>query len=504
MRHCSSPADRIDWICRLLRGEGMYGGVTEMSRWTGVSRQTLTCWRTQGRQALSAVVSPPRPTSPAPAPDVARAILTLLVNGHASYRGIQHCLAELLGSTVSLGTISGVVREAGRRAQAWLATLTPPQACALAVDELFGHDHQHAYLSAVDATTGVVWATVGPLAPDTESWTLLLWEMAAHGVTWNRLVHDGGAAVGAACAAVAPAGVPGRDVWHVLARCRAVLPRLERAVAAARQRLDRVARYEAAVAAGQRPRQRPPTTTAAAHAEVVAHLARTATDLRYLTGEIGELLQVVLLVGERLRPAAARRADLEAAVALLAEVGATAPAAVQRDVDGLHTHLREALPGLLVWAEALDPVQQDLTAVLGDAGVALVGWAWRHRDVLGPTPAELLAGLPPGWHPAARVLLAAWDGAVRASSLVETWHSLLRPHLAVHRTLPVGLLAVLAAWHNHRVVPRGVHAGSSPLQRSGLVDSPTDWLSALGYPPPTTITALPVRPVKPGREEVAA
>ncbi len=74
---------------------------------------------------------------------------------------------------------------------------------------------------------------------------------------------------------------------------------------------------------------------------------------------------------------------------------------------------------------------------------------------------------------------------MRASSLVESWH------MAVHRTLSPGLLALLAVYHNHRVAPRGVHAGQNPLQRSGLADAPTDWLVALGYPPVPPATAVP-------------
>jgi hypothetical protein len=47
------------------------------------------------------------------------------------------------------------------------------------------------------------------------------------------------------------------------------------------------------------------------------------------------------------------------------------------------------------------------------------------------------------------------------------------------------LLAVLAVWHNHRVAPRGLHQGQSPLQRSGFSAVESDWLVALGYPPAT-------------------
>jgi hypothetical protein len=86
---------------------------------------------------------------------------------------------------------------------------------------------------------------------------------------------------------------------------------------------------------------------------------------------------------------------------------------------------------------------------------------------------------------------------VRASSAVETWHSFLRPHLAVQRTLSPGLLALLAVYDNHHVATRGLHAGQSPLQRSGLPDAPADWLDALGYPPASPATAVRTRRVDP-------
>ncbi len=161
------------------------------------------------------------------------------------------------------------------------------------------------------------------------------------------------------------------------------------------------------------------------------------------------------------------------------------PGASRHDLTHLHTALERALPGLLVFAAPLDGVQQEARARRGRDALSTLAWAWQRRAILGPRPQDLLALLPETWRPVATVLLTAWDGAVRASSAVENWHSVLRPHLAVHRTLPSGLLALLAVWHNHQVSPRGLHQGQSPLQRSGLPTVPTDWLVALGYPPTT-------------------
>src|SRR5260370_105928 len=105
------------------------------------------------------------------------------------------------------------------------------------------------------------------------------------------------------------------------------------------------------------------------------------------------------------------------------------------------------------------------------------------RAVVGPIAKELLASVAGDWRPIAAPLLAAWEAAVRASSAVENWHSVLRPYLAVHRSLSSGMVALLAVWHNHRIAGRGLHRGQSPLMRSGMTQASSDWLVALGYPP---------------------
>jgi len=123
-----------------------------------------------------------------------------------------------------------------------------------------------------------------------------------------------------------------------------------------------------------------------------------------------------------------------------------------------------------------------------------LAWAWPRRALLGPTRKDLLALLPLPWQALTTALYDAWEAVVRASSAVETWHSVLRPHLAVHRTLPPGMLALLTVWHNHQVSPRGLHHDQSPLQRSGLTTAPTDWLTALGYPPAAALIPPPDAP----------
>ncbi len=144
---------------------------------------------------------------------------------------------------------------------------------------------------------------------------------------------------------------------------------------------------------------------------------------------------------------------------------------MQHELVRLVNRLDAALPQLMLFAPALDGLQEQVGHALGPSALHLLGWAWQRRGILGPSIKALLSGVPADWQPVAAPLLAAWEAAVRASSAVENWHSVLRPYLAVHRTLSTGMVALLAVWHNHRIAERGLHRGQSPLMRSRMKES---------------------------------
>lgn len=502
-RHPSTPVQRAAGVACMIAHAGEYGVVTEVSRALGVSRQTLYTWCDRGLAALVAALTP-APAAEVVPPTLERAILTLLVEGHASVRGIQTCLRTLQHRTVRLETIVAVIAEAERRALAWLTRHAPADARTVALDEIYGNNRHGGYLSVVDTASLAVWAAVGPLPVDGESWTLLLWLAQEQGLHLAATVHDGGAALQAGVAAGAPQVPHGRDVWHLLHRCAQGQGRLDRRVAEETTRLATVERRAARLAEGKRPRGRPPTTDVAAQIARLAQASRTAEGVRYVSHELHRLVEVVVVDHRGVLDDTTRRQEIEAALALLAEVGAAALPAQQAEVAGLHRQFTQALPGLLAFAAPLAALQRDVATVLGATALTLVGWAWQRRAILGPTTDELVAGFAPAWQPAVWGLVTAWARAVRASSAAETWHSLLRPHLAVHRTLSDGLLALLAVWHNHRVFRRGSRQGQSPLQVSGLTEAPTDWLVALGYPPADSVAPTTVRPADPRPLALAA
>jgi Transposase, Mutator family len=480
--HSSTPSQRLRWVSTLLAQEGRYGVVSQMSRSHDVSRQTLYSWKEKGQAALEAALAPKHEPS-ALGQQLERAVLTLLVEGHASYRGIQRCLEMLLGVHGSRGKIAAVIQSAGQRAQQWMGRQVPATARGLALDELYGSTHGEAYLNVVDVHSGVVWASTSLVGVDGESWTLLLWQLEEQGIHGQTVVSDGGRAIGEAVATVTPECPHQRDVWHLLRACQQVQARLDRQAEGLRQQTAVVARQAARVAAGKRPRGRCPKSDVDAHAAQVAQAEYACEGLRYLSGELRHLLGVVVLTAVGLMPSSVRQGELEALVALLDELSHVAPDSMQHELVRLVTLLGAALPQLVLFAPGLDALQEQACQALGPSALHLLGWAWQRRAILGPTTKELLESVPADWRPVAAPLLAAWEAAVRASSAVENWHSVLRPYLAVHRSLSSGMVALLAVWHNHRIAERGLHRGQSPLMRSRMTQASPDWLVALGYPP---------------------
>lgn len=497
-RHGSTAEQQLQWSAEMIAHAGTYGLITRLSRESGLSRPTLYALKRRAQAALQQTFAPP-PPAPLPVPALERHVLTLLVHAHATARGIQTCLRTLTAQGLSMPTIVTILHQAQARASGWMTTQVPATPRALALDELYANNRTGAYLHVVDVHSGAVWAAEGPLPADAESWTLVLWSLQDRGLVWDRLVGDHGAALYAGAQAVSPDVPFQRDVWHELDRCAHVQARLARAVTQLTDRTAAVARQAARVAAGQRPRGRQPQADVAAHAAAVAQAQRVADAVNFLTQELRRLWEVVVIDRRGLLTQAQRQHDLDAVMTLLAEVAATAPPPQRDQIQGLAKTITAALPHLLTFGDHLDQVHADLAAVLPPAQQALLGWAWLRRKTLGWDRATILAAVPEGWRAAGRILLHTWDDAVRVSSAVERWHSILRPHVAVHRTLTTGMLALLAVWHNHRVFTRGINKGKSPLQLSGMTEAPTDWLVALGYPP----VAAPMQPDQPGAAAMA-
>jgi len=515
--HYSTTEQRVQIVSELLANAGQYGMVSSVSRRYEVSRETLYTWKREGKEALKAVFTAKEQPGGQEI-SLERAVLTLLTEGHASYRGIQVCLESLLGIPISIGKIAAIVQEAGRKAQAWMEHQVPGGKRALAIDEQYSHKRGEGYLNIVDVHSGLVLASVPPVKVDGDSWKILLWQMEEQGIKWYMIVSDGGRAIQDAVDDFQPLqdktqeilSKPAhqRDTWHVSDECRKVQYRLDRQVQKWKEQTKTVERQAARVAAGKRPRGVNPKTDVQAHAALVSRAEYVANSVRYLRHELQRFLAVVVLSTTpepSLLLSHQRSEELDVLLDLLTDLREVAPAPMRSHIDGLYTHIKSALPRLVSFVADLDEVQQKALQEIGPAAVHLIGWAWLHRTILGERSQLQISDFPQEWHENVRELLSAWDLTVRASSCVENWHSVLRPFLAVHRSLSAAMLALLAVWHNHRVAPRGLHQGQSPIQRSGIQKDATDWLVALGYPPASPTPAVrPLVSAKPEQGILAA
>src|SRR5260221_5603757 len=215
MNHCSTAQQRSEWISQLLVPQPAHGLLSQLSRTHQIARQTLYRWKVKGAQALQAALEP----SHGPVKrtiQVQEQVLNLLIEAHASYRAIQACLLKLCGMRLSLGSITAIVQEAGRRAQDWLSQQQADTPRAWALDEQYSSQRGKAYLNVVDVHSGQVWATLPPVAMDGESWTLVWWYLYEQGLLCERSVSDGGRAIQEALSYVQRLDRHQRDFWHVL------------------------------------------------------------------------------------------------------------------------------------------------------------------------------------------------------------------------------------------------------------------------------------------------
>src|ERR1700694_4990302 len=256
MNHCSTVQERVSMVSQMLANP-VHGLVSQLGRSHQVSRQTLYRWAATGRQALEEALGhqllPPKQNEA-----ISLVVLTLLIETHASYRGIQTCLRELHGVRLSLGRIVGIVKEAGQRARMWLNQQQAATPRALALDEQYSSQRGKAYLNVLDVHSGQVWASIPPVAVDGESWTLLLWYVQEQGITPSCTVSDGGRAIQEALSQVHAASSHQRDVWHLFHVAAQVQGRLDRAVQGEQDRLLTIQRQAHALAHGIRTRGRRP------------------------------------------------------------------------------------------------------------------------------------------------------------------------------------------------------------------------------------------------------
>lgn len=284
-------------------------------------------------------------------------------------------------------------------------------------------------------------------------------DLQARGVQFQDLSSDGATGIRAG---VREAGiiVPlRRDLFHLLREATRLGRRLERAAYRAIEVAERVRRAEREVQAAKRRQGRPlKVELSREQAEVKEQQAITLYDLfTWLVAEVRQALEPIDATGQ-LATAAQARATVEAAAALLQELG-------DKEVSAFARKLLEHLEELVAPLAWLEQSMSDWRAGLDAETASFIGWAYLHRQTLA---LDIEKDFAPVLQPAVQTFWEAMALFHRSSSLAESLHSWLRPYLQIHRGMPRWLLPLLQWFWNHHPFQRGKRAGRSPLELAGV------------------------------------
>jgi len=507
------------------RGQRPWGVITWLADAFRTSRQTIYTIGERTREGLLSTngwygqeeetppVAPPSsevPTIAVTEERLKRTILTLVLPGGVPLRPMQECLQVAFDISPSLGFLSQLINQAGRRAGQILDEIdySPLGEIVLARDETFFDDL--AFLVAVEPHSHVLLSGDVEEGCDGETWGVRL--AMDHGTRGLRIVglaedaarYYPGSLQEAASLLGEEFSVPvQKDVWHVLARAGQTVIDVERMA------LRKLGQAEAQ---GQA-LEGAPWDEAAFYAwadadEEAEALVAQSSELRFWVGCLYDALEIVDWRSGEIRDREINQWLLDETIQGLRQLD-------HPRIRSLVTYLegqRQELLTFLDWLEVrMIPWQRWSARVFPDEGErsffqATVARAWRLSRALVNGHAwfrqaaeeaqalldELIADHPEA-HALAEELLTILEGVIRTSCATETVASILKPYLWVKRSFQSRETAqnwynLFRLWFNMHLIRRGERAGKSPFQWAGIkVYTPDgrqtdDWLEASGYP----------------------
>ena len=477
---------------------------------TGSPRRELAPWNKTSSTGL-ALPAPTTPSGPSGAPTLTvtdnrlkRTILTLLLPGGVTTRPMQDCLEAAFDHSPSVGFLSELINEAGRRAGEILDKIdfSPLGDVILARDETFFDDF--AFLLSVEPRCQVIVSGYVEEGCDAEHWGVALQiDHRTRGLRIVGLAEDA-ARYYPASLEEAELSVPiQKDVWHPMAKAFQTVVDLERVALKALERAEKL----------EKPLHEQPWDDGRFEAWVEASdtaeaLVEMSAELRFWRSCLCDALEIVDWRSGEIRDREINQWLLDETIQGLRQLD-------HLRIRALLTYLeaqREELLTFLDWLEVrLFPWQRRLVRTLPDARERrffqrVVARAWRlsRAVVNGHTnfrqAAEeaqaLLVDLiadDEALHRLAEELSTILEGVIRTGCAAETAGSILKPYLWVKRSFQSretaqNFLNLFMLWFNMHPFKRGKRAGKSPFQWAGIkVYTPEgreidDWLEALGYP----------------------
>ena len=428
---------------------------------------------------------------------LARTVLTAACPGKMALRPTQQVLAEAFDQSRSVGWLSELLREAGRRAGQVLGQIETSalQNVIVARDETFFQGQP--LLLVIEPVSTTILLAQACSDRQAETWGLALLLAQAQGATFRGVVEDMARMYPKSQQEAELELTVQKDNWHIQRDGGQVRRDLERAAFQATRQVLKLEKqllkqwderlfedqYLLAVSQEEQLYQQHDHFS-----EWLAHLNDALELVDWRSGEIRERATNEWLLEESLT-----------AMAQIDQPG------VQKWVKTLRRHQDQLLTSLDWLAGSLQPFEAQLAQVLPQpelqqAFSRTVARTWRLRQALinghtsfrpqaqkAEVALQALLVEYPDLQPLADRLLSLLDAACRTSSLIENLNGLLQQFLHQHRAFRnldtlQAYLNLFTLWHNMRIFERGKRQGKSPYQIAAIDPGTDDWLALIGYP----------------------
>ncbi|MFL5284484.1 MAG: hypothetical protein ACJ8AW_26700 [Rhodopila sp.] len=404
-------------------------------------------------------------------------VVALVLICRSSFRGVVEFLRDLLGVSISIGTVHQVLERAAQQAGAINRTQDLSGIRVGLHDEIL--QGSVPVLAGVDAASAYCYLLTAVDHRDADTWGMHLLDVTEQGLSPDYTIADAGQGLRAGQKAAWGDTPCHGDVFHIQRQCEGLantLARLAKGATSRRKKLE--ARIERA---GRRGTDDDLVLQLDLARQTETQANWLARDVRTLTGWLSH--DVLALAG----PALTTRQELFDF--LVAELARREPEDAQR-IRPVRVALQNQRDTLLAFAGVLD---EKLTAIAQTLAVAepLVREVYMlHRLPSTSTPYwqgwnRLRAKLGGKFHAVFDVANRVMMETPRSSSLVENLNSRLRNYFTLRRHLGGSYLDLLQFFLNHRCFMRSrreERTGKSPRQLMTGHGHP-HWLTLLGLGP---------------------
>jgi hypothetical protein len=407
--------------------------------------------------------------------------LSLTLICHSSYRGVQEFCRDLVGVSMSVGSVHNIVHDAIAKARPHNLSQNLANVEIAGLDEIF--QNRQPVLVGADVASTYCFLLSREDHRDADTWAIRLLEAKDRGLAPKATIADFGTGIRAGQKIALP-GVGCRgDIFHASHEIRPVVTYLENRA------------YDALTARDKLERQRNKLHNQGRRADVpkVGALSRKLTAATPATAQAITLADDIALLERWLR------CDVFAVSALpygdrcvlfdflLAEFEARVPLCPHR-LKPVCTLLKNHRSQLLAFAAQLD---QDLAVLATEFQVpqAIVRQVLELQALDPRQPrrwqqeAALRQQLRQRFYPLQEAVRDLAAHVVRASSIIENINSRLRSYFFLRREVGSGFLDLLQFFLNHRRFLRSEHPERVDKSPAELLTGQTHphWLEMLGY-----------------------